>query len=168
MRIHRILCTAWMICLTIAGARAEVVAGRWEKIGALAPGTAIIIHLPGGERLEGTFNKIETGEILFTELNGKERRMPKSAILMIESATVVPDRLRNGILIGTLIGAAGGLASMVAYGNSTTSGSVNWGDEDAPAYLAGAALVGGGIGAAVGGIIDASVKHREIFYKAKQ
>ena len=74
MRIHRILCTAWMICLTIAGARAEVVAGRWEKIGALAPGTAIIIHLPGGERLEGTFNKIETGEILFTEFNGKERK----------------------------------------------------------------------------------------------
>jgi hypothetical protein len=167
MRFQKLISTALTILLTVATVQAEVVAGRWEKVQALPPGSAIIVSLVGGERFECTFNKIESDEILFNELNGKERRIPKGLILKIESAAVVHDRLRNGILIGTLVGAAVGITGMVAYGNSTTNGPVGWGDEEGPAYLLGSALVGGGIGAATGAIIDASIKHREVFYRAK-
>ena len=166
MKFKKIISIALMILATDAATHAEVVAGRWEKVEALAPGTAVIVSLQGGERLECTINKIQSDEILFTEINGQERRVPKSAILKIESAAVVRDRLRNGILTGALVGAAGGIAAVVAGIYAKTNGPVYW-DEDGPAYILGGALAAGGIGAAVGGIIDASVKNREVFYRVK-
>ena len=167
MRHQKLISAVLAFLLTVTAAQAEVVAGRWEKMEALAPGTAVIVSFRGGERLECTFNRIGPDEILFNELNGKERRLPRLAIREIETVAIVRDRLRNGILLGTLIGAAAGIAGMAAYGNSTTSGSVNWGDEDGPAFLLGGALVGGGIGAATGAILDASIKHREVLYRAR-
>jgi hypothetical protein len=167
MRHQKLISTVIAFLLTVTAAQAEVVAGRWEKIEALAPGTAVIVSFRGGERLECTFNRIGPDEILFKELSGNERRLPKGAILKIETAARVRDRLRNGILLGTLIGAAAGITGMVVYGNSTTNGSVNWGGEDGPSYVLGSALVGGGIGAATGAILDASIKHREVLYRAK-
>jgi hypothetical protein len=56
---------------------------------------------------------------------------------------------------------------MVAYGNAKTNGPVQWMDEDGPGYLIGSAIVGGGIGAAIGALIDASIKHHEVLYKAR-
>jgi hypothetical protein len=167
MKLHKSISAVVMICLTVTAAQAEVVAGRWEKIEALAPGTAVIVSFRGGERLECTFNRIGPDEILFNELNGNERRLPRVAIREIETAAIVRDRLRNGILLGTLIGAAAGLAGIAVYGNAKTNGPVNWGDEDASAFLLGSAVVGGGIGAATGAILDASMKHREVLYRAK-
>ena len=167
MRYSKLIPATLMILLMAAAVQAEVVAGRWEKMAALAPGSAVIVSIVGGERLECAFNKVEPEEILVNELNGKERRLAKVAILKIESAAVVRDRLRNGILLGTLIGAGGGIASMAVYGNSVTEGPVAWGDEDAASYLFGGALVGGGIGALAGALIDGSVKHREVFYRAR-
>jgi hypothetical protein len=166
MKLHKFCSAVVMLCLTATAARAEAVAGRWEKMEALTPGNAVIVSLPGGERLECTFDKIGTDEILFNELGGKERRLPKSAILKIETAAVVRDRLRNGVLIGALIGAAGGIVGMVASVKDKTSGTVYWG-EDAGAYVLGGALAGVGIGAATGAILDASIKHREVLYRAK-
>jgi hypothetical protein len=166
MRHQKLISAVLAFLLTATAARAEVVAGRWEKIEALAPGTAVIVSFQGGERLECTFNRIGPEEILFNELGGKERRLPKNAILKVETAVVVRDRLRNGILIGALIGATAGIVGMVASINDKTSGTVYW-DEDAGVYVLGGALVGGGIGAATGAIIDASIKHREVLYRAK-
>ena len=167
MRNQKLISAVLAFLLTVTAAQAEVVAGRWEKIEALASGTAVIVSFRGGERLECTFNRIGPDEILFNELNGNERRLPRLAIREIETPAIVRDRLRNGILLGTLIGAAAGLAGMAVYGNSTTNGPVNWGGEDGPSYLLGSALVGGGIGAATGAILDASIKYREVLYEAK-
>jgi hypothetical protein len=167
MRHQKLISAVLAFLLTATAARAEVVAGRWEKIEALAPGTAVIVRFRGGERLECTFNRIGPDEILFNEMNGNERRLPRLAIREIETAAIVRDRLRNGILLGTLIGAVAGLAGIAVYGNSKTNGPVNWGDEDASAFLLGSALVGGGVGAATGAILDASIKHREVLYRAK-
>lgn len=166
MRNQKLISAVLAFLLTVTAAQAEVVAGRWEKIETLAPGTAVIVSFRGGERLGCTFNRIGPDEILFNELGGKERRFPNSAILKIETAAVVHDRLRNGILIGALIGAAAGIVGMVASISDATSGPVYW-DEDAGAYVLGGALVGGGIGAATGAILDASIKHREVLYRAK-
>ena len=166
MRYHMIILGLSIICLTAVASRAEVVVGRWDKIEITKPGTAVVVNVQGGERLECTFDRVGKEEILFYEFNGKERRLPKSAILKIETAAVVHDRLRNGILIGTLIGAAGGITTVVAGISHATNGPVYW-DEDAGAYLVGGALVGAGIGAATGAIVDASINHREVLYRAK-
>jgi hypothetical protein len=166
MRHQKLISAVLAFLLTVTAAQAEVVAGRWEKMEALTPGSSVIVSLPGGERLECTFDKIGTDEILIHELGGKERILPKSAILKIETAAVVHDRLRNGILIGALVGASAGIVGMVASINDKTNGKVYW-DEDAGAYALGGALVGGGIGAATGAIIDAKIKHREVLYRAK-
>jgi hypothetical protein len=166
MRHQKHISPVLAFLLTVTGAQAEVVAGRWEKIEGLAPGTAVIVSFRGGERLECTFNRTGPDEILFNELNGNERRLPRLAIREIETAAIVRDRLRNGILIGALIGAAAGIVGTVANINGKTSGTVYW-DEDAGAYVLGGALVGGGIGAASGAIIDATIKHREVLYRAK-
>ena len=85
----------------------------------------------------------------------------------LRTAAKVRDRLCNGALIGTLIGAAAGVISMVVYANAKTDGPVYWGDEGGPAVLVGAAVVGGGIGAAAGAAVDASIMGRELLYQAK-
>ncbi len=153
------------IWLLTAVVRAETIPGRWEKVEALSPGTAVIVKLQGGERLEGTFKSTGPDEIVFVESGGMERRFPRIAVLRIETASVVPDRLCNGALYGALIGIAGGIGSMVALGNAKTNGPVHWMDEDGPGYLIGSALVGGGIGAAIGALLDASIKHHEMLYR---
>ena len=87
------------IWLLTAVVRAETISGRWEKVEALSPGTAVIVKLQGGERLEGTFKSTGPDEIVFVESGGMERRFPRIAVLRIETASVVPDRLCNGALL---------------------------------------------------------------------
>ena len=157
-----------VMLMTVSIARAaDVIPGRWERIETLLPGTAIIVYLQGGERLEGTFNSIGPDEISCTESNGQERRLPRAAVLRIETASYARDRLRNGALIGALVGAAGGIAAIAAYAKAKTNGPVHWGDEDGPGYLIASALVGGGIGAATGATVDALIKHHEVLYRAR-
>ena len=166
MKTGRATSIAITILLMTALAEAGVIPGRWEKVEALASGTQIILKLRGGERLEAAFLKIGPEEIVLIEPRGIERRLPRIAVLRIETASVVRDRLCNGALYGNLIGAAGGIAAIVAIGESKTNGPVYWGDEDGPAYLLAGALVGGAIGAASGAIIDASIKRPEVLYEA--
>ena len=155
-----------MILVTVHSSPAGVIPERWEKVEALEPGRAVIVQIRGGERLNCAFSRLGTDEISFLEPNGNERRLPRSAILRIETAAVVRDHLRNGMLIGTLIGVAGGIASMVGFAHAVTD-TVDWNSEEARPYLFGAALVGGGIGVATGALIDASIKHREVLYQAR-
>lgn len=58
-----------------------------------------------------------------------------------------------------------GVSSMVAFANSKTNGPVHWADEDASVYLIGALVVGGGIGAAVGALVDSRIRNRELLCK---
>lgn len=167
MKMRKALCMFLAISLSTATVTAGVIPGRWEKVEALSPGVSLVVELRGGERLEGVFQSIGPEEIGFIESDGTERRLPRFTVLRIETATVIPDRLRNGVLWGALIGIAGGVASMVAFGESKTNGPVDWSGEDGPGYMIGAALVGGGVGAAVGALIDASIKHPEVLYTAR-
>jgi hypothetical protein len=141
--------------------------GRWEKVEGLQPGTDISVRLKTGDRLNGSFKSISQDALEIIDDSTHVRKLPKSVIQAVETLSKNPDRLCNGTLIGALIGAAGGIAGMVAFGNAKTNGPVHWRDEDGPGYLVGAALVGGAIGAATGAIVDASIKHPEVLYKAK-
>jgi len=166
MRIQRIVASLIMLVLAAAQLRGQVLPGRWEKVERLQPGTAIIVLLKTGDRLEGAFKSVSQEAVDLTEGSAQERRIPRSLVRSIETFSKAPDRLRNGALIGMLIGAAGGIAGMVAYARAKTNGPVYWG-EDGAGYLVGAVLVGGGIGAATGAIVDASIKHHEMLYQAR-
>jgi hypothetical protein len=167
MKAIRTVSLFMMVLLAASSVQAGVIPDRWEKIEALSSGAPLIVKLRGGERLECIFNTIGSDEISFLESSGRERRLPRSAILRIETAAVMHDRLRNGILLGAIIGVAGGLSGIAIYANAMTNGPVYWG-EDGALYLLGAALVGGGIGAATGAIVDAAVKHHQVLYQARR
>jgi len=156
------------ICIFAAAPlQGQVLPGRWEKIEQLQPGTVIIITLKTGERVEGTFKSINQDAVCVSEGGAQEREIHKSLVQRIETAGKVPDRLRNGTLIGLLIGAASGIAAIVALIYAKTDGPVYW-DEDGAGYVISGALVGGGIGAATGAIVDASIKRPDVLYQARQ
>jgi hypothetical protein len=141
--------------------------GHWEKVEGLQPGTDISVRLKVGDRLNGSFKSISQDALEIIDDSARARTIPKSIIQAIETLGKKPDRLCNGAWIGALVGVAGGIAGMVAFGNAKTNGPVHWGEEDGPGYLVGAALVGGSIGAAMGAVVDASIKHPEVLFKAK-
>jgi hypothetical protein len=166
MRNRRIIASFMLLVLGTVPLQAEVLPDRWEKVEQLQPGTSITIKLKTGDRLEGAFKSVSPDAVVFTEGSAQERIVPKSVVRKIETSAKVPDRLRNGVLIGLLAGVAAGIIAMVAYANAVTNGPVYW-DEDGPAYLLGAALVGGGIGVASGVIVDASIKGHEVLFQAR-
>jgi hypothetical protein len=167
MKNRQVVALMVVCVLAAAPLQGQVLPGRWEKLEQLQPGTRIIVRLQAGDRLEGGFQRITQDAIVLTEENSQERTIAKSMVSSIETSKKAPDRLRNGTLIGLLVGAAAGIASMAAIAEAKTSGPVYWGDEDGPGYLLGAALVGGGIGAATGAIVDASIKRHEVLYQAR-
>jgi hypothetical protein len=167
MRNQRIYAILGLAMLAAAPPQGQVPLGRWEKVANLWPGTQILVELKAGDRLEGGFKSLGPDTIVISELGEKERTLARSMVQSVRTAARVRDRLCNGALIGTLIGTAAGVISLVAFANAKTNGPVYWGDEDGPAYLVGAAVVGGGIGAAAGAAVDASIKGRELLYQAK-
>jgi hypothetical protein len=167
MRSQRIYAALGIAMLVAAPLQGQVPLGRWEKVAGLLPGTQILVELKAGERLEGTFKRLGPDAIVISEPDSQERTVARSMVKNIRTAATVRDRLCNGALIGTLAGAAAGVIGMVAFANAKTNGPVYWGDEDGPGYLLGAAMVGGGIGAAAGAAVDAAIKGRELLYEAK-
>jgi len=166
MKYQRICALAGFVALAAAPLQGQVPLGRWEKVAMLLPGTQIVVELKAGDRLEGAFQNLGPDAIVIAEPAGQERTVARSMVKSVRTAARVRDRLCNGALVGTLIGAAAGVAGMVAFANAKTNGPVYWGDEDGPGYLVGAVLVGGGIGAAMGAVVDASIRGRELLYEA--
>jgi hypothetical protein len=159
------VCLIILMMMTVP-LQAQVPLGRWEKMAGTPTGTRIQVELKAGDRLEGMYQSLGTDTLVILEERGQERTLAKSMVMSVRTAAKVRDGLGNGALIGTLAGAAAGVIGMVAFANAKTSGPVYWGDEDGPGYLIGAALVGGGIGAATGAVIDASIRSRELLYQA--
>jgi hypothetical protein len=162
--------TVVLLLITILAAaplQGQVLPGRWEKVEALQRGTVIIIKLKTGDRLEGAFESVRPDAVALTEGSAQERTIPRSMIQRIEISVQAPDRLRNGTLIGLWVGAVAGIAGMVAFANAKTDGPVYWWDEDGPGFLISAALAGGGIGAATGAVVDASIKRPELLYQSQ-
>jgi hypothetical protein len=166
VRHRRIYALVGIVALAAAPLHGQAPLGRWEKVAMLSPGIQIVVELKAGDRLEGAFQNLGPEAIVIAEPGGEERRVAKSMVQGVRTAAKVRDRLCNGAWIGTLIGAAAGVIGLVAFANAKTNGPVYWGDEDGPAYLVGAALVGGGIGAAMGAVVDASIRGRELLYQA--
>jgi len=166
MRSQSICALLGIMVFAAAPLQGQVPLGRWEKVAILLPGTQIVVELKAGDRLEGAFRSLGPDAIVIAEPAGQQRTVARPMVRSIRTAAKVHDRLCNGALIGTLAGAVAGVIGMVAFANAKTDGPVYWGDEDGPGYLIGAALVGGGIGAALGAVVDVSIKGRELLYEA--
>jgi hypothetical protein len=145
---------------------AEIVRGRWEKVEALRSGTGIIVKLKAGDRIEGAYQGLWPEELRVKDLSGAELRLPKSSVLSVETAEKVRDRLGNGALIGAGAGAAAGFFSLLGFAKAVTaSGPIM--DREAAGYYFSAAMVGAGIGAVAGVVIDSRIKQREILYLSR-
>jgi hypothetical protein len=65
-----------------------------------------------------------------------------------------PDPLWNGTVIGMTVGFAAGFLTLAAYNAKETASGPIW-DAEAIGYYTGAGLIGAGIGAGMGALIDA-------------
>ncbi len=158
------LCTTFSL-MAPALLEAQVVPGRWEKVEELVPGSAIVIRLKSGDRLEGTFRSVEADEVRFADLSGKEIGVPKSEVRSLEKAGTPEHRLRRCVLIGAGAGSLAAVLSLIGYAKSVTASGSIWGEE-MTGYLVGAGLVGAGIGALAGAGVYATLPHNEIIYRA--
>ncbi len=159
-----LLCMAFFL-MAPALLQAQVVPGRWEKVEELTPDSAIVIRLKSGDRLEGTFRSVETEELRYADLNGKEISIPKSEVRSLEKVGRSDHRLRKCVLIGAGAGSLAAVLSLIGYAKSVTASGSIWGEE-MTGYLIGAGLVGAGIGALAGVGVNAIIPDNEVIYRA--
>jgi hypothetical protein len=96
--------------------------------------------------------------------NGQEVRVAKSDVHTIERQG--RDGVRNGALIGTAVGFGAGFFALAAFNARKTASGPIWDREDIGYYIS-AGLIGAGIGALVGTLIDAGRKGTEILYSRR-
>ena len=139
-----------LVGLLSVPAQAQVIPGRWEKIEALGVGPPIIVDLKSGDRLEGKFAALSPSELSLR--NGSaQAAIPRADIRRI--TTREPDPLTNGILIGAGIG--GGIAGAIGPLSN------DW----HPGSRVLMALMGAGIGAAIGVVATLSRRRTSCFIK---
>ncbi len=153
-----------IMILTGAWVQAGVVPGRWEKVEALPAGTELTITLNSKERLEGPLRSTGSDELVLGSEGGEDLRLPKSGIVKITSGDrTARDSVTDGLLWGTLVGAAVGVPWLI-WGLSYEGGE----SDDARAIGTGLCLMSVGIGAGVGLAADAARKGHEVFYVAAE
>ena len=129
-------------------ANASVVPGRWEKVGSLPRGAAVIVHLSSGDRLQGALRKVNEEEILLS-VAGNEVRLPKSGVTMIQREQKVQGTGWKEMAIGAGIGAlAGGIVGGTRSGVNARVTAPLWGS----------------LGAVAGFVVGRTVKKTEVLY----
>jgi hypothetical protein len=114
----------------------------------LKPGDTVWLTDAEGREIKGTVRDLSPGS-LWLKTEGADREFSASGVQAIRAQR--RDSLKNGVLIGAVVGLAGGAAACLA--NPECSG-----DEAAAGVTAGLALVGAAAGAGIGALIDAAVK----------
>ncbi len=135
-----------------------VIAGSWEKVEALQPGSPLVVTLKSGGHLEGAFKAIGPAVLALTDRVGREFSIPTSQI----DSVVAPDTrdsLTNGIAIGAAIGLGAALAILAAVGSQ--DGYV------LPSAKVGAPLLLSGVGGLVGAFVDRANKSELLLYRAR-
>lgn len=144
---------------------AGVVPGRWEKVDALDEGTPMLVLLHSGERLRVTLVRSDADSLMLLTEDGIPLLLPKPQVKRITGVEAIRDRLHDGTLIGLAAGFAAGFVGLAAYNAHVTAGGPIW-DGEALGYYAGAGLLGAGIGALAGAVIDASARSPEEYYRS--
>lgn len=149
-----------MIALCSSLMAGEVIPGRWEKVERLEPGVRIQVELKSGERYEGAFLQAQPQ---FLNLRDAQQvhEFPRPAIASITALETRHDGVGNGALYGLGGGAAVGAAI----------GAAIWepGTDDRGGAIFFTSLLGAGVGAAFGVLVDRSmpkVRKQEVVYLA--
>lgn len=143
---------------TAASRYGGVIPGSWEKMGSVQPGASLVVTLNSGNRLEGTFNALDSTALAFTDRAGRQITVQRSEISRIV-APATSDSLTNGALIGAGTGLAVALAILGALGSQ--DGYV------LPSAKVGAPLLLSGAGGLAGILIDrAHNKPERVLYLA--
>ena len=106
---------------------------------------------------------------LVGDVSAQERPITASITTRATSAVTARagDSLRNGTLIGTAVGFAAGFIGLAAFNADQTASGPIW-DREALGYYTGAGLLGAGIGAGLGAVIDALNKQdQSVFPKSR-
>ena len=153
---------SFVAILISAYVQAAVIPGRWEKVEALNEGTKLVVILDSKERLEGRLLSAESSDLVLDPDEGERLTLPKSQILKVTSQDRTEnDSVSNGLLWGTVVGAAVGVPWLI-WGLSYQGGE----SDDARATGTGICLMSVGVGAGVGLAADAVRKSHEVYYVA--
>ncbi len=131
---------------------AQVVPGRWEKLDSQPTGKQIIVTLKAGDRLECAFKESGADNLTVVTSTGSELKVAKSEVRKVEKE----DGIRNGVLIGAAVGFAGPVIVTLASGVDRT---------EVPLGFA-IGVIGAGVGAAVGYLLDKKRKRTQVLYQA--
>jgi hypothetical protein len=148
---------AILLFITNSSVAAGVIPGRWDKVDALQPGTAIIVFLEAGERVECSFKDSGPEDLTLSDDRGGERRLPKSEVKKIVGAAQYDDSTLDGTVSGALIGTGAGALVGILHAVS----------KDNKSGIAPITLAGTGLGALFGYGADKSRKGNEVFYLAR-
>lgn len=131
--------------------------GRWDKVEQLSTGVLLEVRLKSGDRVEGTFLRAQGPSLSIVGDNGV-LTYPRDEVALVTAAETRRDGIGDGALKGVAAGAVGGVAL----------GLASWGD-NGPGPLFGFTMLGTGIGAIAGALVDLGVpevRQDEILYKA--
>jgi hypothetical protein len=138
-----------VVALMSSPAEAQELAGTFDQLRVLVkPGDTLTVTDAAGVPVRGKLVTLSTAS-LSLDVSGSRKLFQNSEIDTIARRT--PDSLRNGALIGLAIG--GGL-----FGSAVGAATSHWG------YAASAALVYGGLGAAIGAGVDAMIEGPRVIY----
>lgn len=138
------------LALVLAGlvsqpAHAGVIPGRWEKVSELEPGTTLRVELKNGDRIVGDLTGRSPSEVELDTYSA-QAIIPKADIRRM--SVLLPDDLGEGATIGAAIGVGLGTLSMAFRGKNS---------RDLPVGALGV-LILGGLGAAMGAVVDSGTK----------
>jgi hypothetical protein len=114
----------------------------------LKPGDTVWLTDAEGREVKGTVRGLSAGSLRL-KTDGADREFSASGVQAIRAQR--RDSLKNGVLIGALVGLAGGAAACLA--NPECSG-----DEAAAGVTVGLGIMGAAAGAGIGALVDAAVK----------
>jgi len=145
------------IMFSVSTLFADTIPGRWEKVERLEAGFPIVVKLKSGEEYKADFVRLEGNNLFIQEREGSEISIHKEHVKEVASQKHIHnDSLWQGPVIGGAIGAAISIPGAKAWSNEGgTSGEI-----------AGLVALSAGIGAGLGLLGDASIKAREVYYKA--
>jgi len=137
------------------GQRGGVIAGSWDEVVVLRPGSRVVVTLIDGERLEGAFRILRPDELGLADSAGRDFDVARTNIRQIV-ARGERDGLMNGALTGAGIGlgTAATILAVIASGDGYVLASVKWG---APLLLSAA-------GGVIGLFIDRTRTDDQVVY----
>jgi len=148
MRIQLVVLSVVFLFVTALGL-ADVIPGRWEKVDQLEAGSALVLELTAGDRIECEFVSSTPEELTIETDEGRRQPIPKASIARI---SLVKPR-KNRAVIGAAIGAGAGVATGLAVSSQFDETFFARGDL--------MALTCGAIGALTGALIGNAASRPE-------